>query len=395
MVDFAFPPAKAVEVYNEWKESQWLLPHAFASQMDPQAMMPMHMPFYSFSLFTHSTHSGRGGNFKQASDTAAEQAAVQFSAMDFEFLDERQQSAVHSQLHPNVLVYAPTFNLVTIPDYNLMQEIWYWNVDDLQLKPQALSRTALPLATRTNSSADIDVKVLPSAPLPEAWSYAKNRLLKNERYCSALTLKRESNCDIVEEVKTETLFSHIVFKLIYLPVYVWTHAYQGTTYHTVMNGQNGIISGNRPYALKSSLDSFIKLIAGGEQVMSSKSENTTSVISGADLTLRDNFTSSSTPYRPDVWYLLFPASDQFLVVVATGWLRLQNNSDTDPAELVAQKRLSHHLARSIVLAPREERVVAYRGAWCLCVVAGDPQSVVISYVSTNSGADKEDAMGMV
>jgi len=374
--------------------------------MDPHMMIPTYLPFYAFSLFTHSVHSGRVGHFKEASDPSS----GELSSIEFDFIEGRIDSSTHSQLHPNVLVYSPTFELVTTPDYDLMQEIWFWNVDDSVLKPKANTKGAkyaLPLPPRpngvrpsgshdnTSTNTSIDVKVLHSATMPEAWTYAKKKLLKNEKYCSDVILKRECSCDVVDDVKTDTTFSHVVVKLIYLPVYVWAHAYQGVTYLTVMNAQNGIVGGRRPYALKSSLDSCIKLLAGGSEFGGAKSDNITGVLSGADLALRDNYTEQNSPYRRDVWYLVFPPTDQFLVVVAVGWLRLQNVSQDQTVEVVAQKRLSSHVGRSLVLTPGQEQVVAYRGAWCLCVVSGDPQSVIISSISTNSGADKEDALGMV
>lgn len=72
------------------------------------------------------------------------------------------------------------------------------------------------------------------------------------------------------------------------------------------------------------------------------------------------FPVHASPYRVDLPYLVFPPSDQFLVVVATGWLRVQNVSETDTVEIVAQKRTSSHVGRSLILVPGAEKVVAYR-----------------------------------
>jgi hypothetical protein len=83
---------------------------------------PMHLPFYSFSLITHSVHSGKIGYFKKP-EAGAEISSLEFSAIRYEFVNERAESSVHTQLHPDVLVYAPTFELVNTPDYDLMQ-VW-------------------------------------------------------------------------------------------------------------------------------------------------------------------------------------------------------------------------------------------------------------------------------
>jgi len=322
-------------------------------------------------------------------------SSSEFSSIQYEFASERGESSTHTQLHPDVLVYAPTFDLVTTPDYELMEEIWYWKLGELKQQLATTNkRLSLPVLARTNSSMTLDVKMPHSTTVQEAWTYAYQKLLRNERYCASQTLKRELRCDVVDEIRTSTTFSHITVKLVYLPVYVWTHNYLGVTYHTVMNAQNGLIHGRRPYALKSSLDSCFQLLAGGEQLIS-KNDVIQGVISGADLAQRDNYPVHASPYRVDLSYIVFPPSDQFLVVVATGWLRVHNVSDSDTVELVAQKRTSSHVGREIILAPGEEKVIAYRGAWCFCVTLGDPHSVIIAYVCTHSGADKEDSMGMV
>lgn len=389
-MDFTFKPEQAIEAYNNWKHSQWLVPQGFASQMDPTMFIPTYLPFYAFSTFTHTVHSGQVGNFKPSHAEGEEEDP---KGGDYDFAPEIGKSATHIQLHPDVLVYAPTFELVTTPDYDLMQEIWYWKLDDIKPHSTVLHRvSSMPKLSRSSSA--VDFKTLKPVTVQEAWRFAHQKLHRNERYCAAQTLKRERRCDIVENVKTDTNFSHISVKLINIPVYMWTHNYLGVTYHTVMNAQNGLICGRRPYALKSSLDSFIKLLAGGEHGVG-KNNNITGVLTGADLAVRDNFTTGTSPYRADKTYLVFPPSDQFLVVLATGWLRIVNLSESDEVELVAQKRISDHVGKSLTLSPGEEKVVAYRGAWCLCVMDGDPKSVMIAYACTNSGGDKEDLMGMV
>lgn len=394
IAEFIHTPSQAIAAYNDWKESQWLIPHSFSSQLDPLMLTPMHLPFYSFSLITHSVHSGKVGYFKKP--VGPEVSSIEFSAIQYEFAKDRAETFALTQLHPDVLVYAPSFELVTTPDYDLMQEIWYWKLGDLSPHnaPASSKRLNIPILTRSNGATSLDVKMPHPTTAQDAWAYAHKKLIENERYCADQTIKRQHLCDAVEEIHTKTTFSHIAVKLIYLPVYVWTHNYQGATYQTVMNAQNGIIYGQRPYSLSSSLDSCFQLLAGGEQLLS-KNDVIHGVISGSTLAQRDNFPTHASPYRVDLPYIVFPPSDQFLVMVATGWLRVQNTSESEAVELVAQKRTSSHIGRSLILLPGAEKVIAYRGAWCFCVTIGDPQSVLIAYVCTHSGADKEDLMGMV
>ena len=125
---------------------------------------------------------------------------------------------------------------------------------------------------------------------------------------------------------------------------------------------------------------------GGEQLIS-KNDTVQGVVSGADLARRDSipttqlrpvltyphptlfeddltciyFTLRTSPYRVDLPYIVFPPSDQFLVMVATGWLRVQNVSDSDSVELVAQKRTSSYVGpRPLFLLPGDEKVIPYR-----------------------------------
>lgn len=72
------------------------------------------------------------------------------------------------------------------------------------------------------------------------------------------------------------------------------------------------------------------------------------------------FFSHTSPYHPHLPYLLFPPSDQFLVFVAIGWLRIKNTSPSDPVELVAQKRISSEVGKTLVLEANSERIISYK-----------------------------------
>lgn len=96
--------------------------------------------------------------------------------------------------------------------------------------------------------------------------------------------------------------------------------------------------------------------------------------------------------------------------MAIGWLRVRNVS-SDPVEILPQKRTRQELGRPVKLAAGADLTVPYRlvqisstlsqtkpqfrGAWCFCVVRGDPNSVEIVNYATNSGYGKDNLLGMV
>jgi len=335
------------------------------------------------------------GYFKKAAsgDDSNSHDVNEFGRIEYDWVSDVRSTSMRTQHHPHVLAYSPpssssSSSSLTPPDYALLKEIWYWKLDELKQLSQAKGLSHSLFLHQTKS---FDVSVIHPNNVLDGWVYAKQRLLRNEHYCASQNLKREWRCDIVDDVQTETQFSHVVVKSIYLPIYSWCHTYEGTTYCTIMNAQNGLIYGTRPYGLKGSFEIAIKVLTGGHLA----SDNICEVLKGIDLTNRDNFPPNASPYRPHLPYLLFPPSDQFLVFVAIGWLCIKNTSRTAPVELVAQKRISADFGKPLVLEPGAERIVAYRGAWCFCVTQGDPDSVLITHVSTNSGSDKDDIMGMV
>jgi len=379
LADYEYSPAQAIEAYKDWKQSLWFAPENFLEILDPLQLNPVFLPFYSFALFTHTAHHGKVGHIKKQ-----EEGDNNFG-IEYEFVPGRRSTFVNTQHHPESLAYAAALTNET-PSYELVKEIWYWKTDRLRF----VDSHAGPYRLGFHQTKSFDVRMLPPSPVSEAWTHAQRRLCRNERYIAELKFKREFKCDVVEDVQTETRFSHIVVKLVYLPMYIWSHEYEGAKYHTIMNAQNGLIYGTRPYRLKGSFESAIKAITGGH-ISNASSE----VINGADLATRDGFRLHNSPYHPHLPYLLFPPSDQFLVFMAIGTLRIKNTSSTDPVELKAQKRISSEFGKELVMAPGADRTISYRGAWCFCVTRGDPKSVVIAHVSTNSGSEKDDLVGMV
>jgi len=213
-------------------------------------------------------------------------------------------------------------------------------------------------------------------------------LIRNESYGADQKLKREFEADIVDGVATETRFSHIAVRQVYLPVYSWTCDYEGSHYRFVVNGQSGASHGDRPwaYGVGKVADAAVRAVAGGGVVGCM-------VLPGKELCELDKVDI----YSSSLHYFTWPASDQFLVWVAVGWITLKNSS-SEPLVLQAQKRFvsdESEKPTEYTLQGKKQVHVAYRGYWCITVVSGDYKELSIVKVSTTAGQDKEDLLGML
>ena len=55
--------------------------------------------------------------------------------------------------------------------------------------------------------------------------------------------------DTYKDLNVETLYTHETFKQIILPVWICQYLFKGKTNQFIINGQSGIISGNKPLSI--------------------------------------------------------------------------------------------------------------------------------------------------
>jgi len=95
-------------------------------------------------------------------------------------------------------------------------------------------------------------------------------------------------------------------------------------------------------------------------------------------------------------YVIFPGSDKFLFILATGSLRFTNNNRV-PLVLRSHRRgctrNEHVIGGIFTLAPFTKQAFDFRGWWCVEVVSGDCAGVTVAELET-SGGGKGNFLGM-
>ncbi|KAF2077804.1 hypothetical protein CYY_000925 [Polysphondylium violaceum] len=271
------------------------------------------------------------------------------------------------------------------------------------------------------------VKVIGKDDWETAWTIAERKIKRNESYGKDSKLKRDFKCHSVSDVETETKFENIQYRTVYVPIYKLTYNYNNRDYEYIINGQSGKSHGIRPYGAGSIKNTAIKFLTGGvfssEKIIGSSggddssnnnmestalistnsnagnnnnSNSTTTIqtgtfVKGADLNQQDIHYNEDEEqvllYRDDLYYLLFPSSDQFLLYQMVGYIVLKNIGDQDIL-LESHKRMSDIVGGECILRVGETKTFSYKGSWCIEIKQGLHNCLQVVRIETNSGGDK-------
>ena len=94
-------------------------------------------------------------------------------------------------------------------------------------------------------------------------------------------------------------------------------------------------------------------------------------------------------------YIIFPRSNHYLVTEGTGYIGIKNESEQDLV-MEGQKRRGVERGKVVAtLRPGEQQYYAYKGHWCIKVLAGNPDRVHILGCATSGGDKKGNGLGMM
>lgn len=171
-----------------------------------------------------------------------------------------------------------------------------------------------------------------------------------------------------------------------MPVYVFEYEYSGEHYTFVVNGQNGVAHGKRPYGVGQATATTLRaltgnFLAGGASVK---------LVQGCDLNAQDQV----DVYDAQRFYLLLPSSDQLLFFGSSvGWAIIANTGE-HPVEIAAQRRMRQSNETTLVLQPGARQRLAFRGHWLVRIVDGNAAHLQCLSVGTSGGDESDDALQM-
>ncbi|EFA83626.1 hypothetical protein PPL_02692 [Heterostelium album PN500] len=417
LLPFVIPPAKALSIFQDWYKSLWFAPTNFREQLEETLDMNYYfVPYYNFNSVVSSVHKGSIGLVK--SDHQQQVVVVGDKQMEHYNEDEIEWSNAISNVYPqtysDMLIYSP-LDFTEAPLYEDIKEIQYWKLDVGEphhaQHPQLANSIYEPMkyyqnnninylppldqppVTTQQPTTDPQLTKIPQVIQPmemnSAWEFAEAKIKRNESYGNDQKLKKDHMAHTVSDVETTTQIDSFTFRTIYAPIYKINYRFEGTQYSFIINGQNGNSHGQRPYGVGSIKSTAIKFLTAGlfenhnGTAKAEKEITQNGLIKGSDL----NEVDSLDYYKPDLYYLLLPASDQFLMIKSKGFIILKNIGKQD-IKLEAHKRMSDEIGGNCLLKSGETQTFAYKGVWCICVVEGQHSSLELIRAETNSGGDK-------
>jgi hypothetical protein len=362
LAPFLIDAKTAMAAFETWKKSLWFVPEDFVARLELAQCRAVFLPFYVFSAAATSVHIGSVG-------------FIEGTGREPRWLDAQEAVTCHH-----------------------LKQIRTW----AQVEGDA---SALPLRVLLEVEDGFDVtQARPDAPalgdarllgaaVPWRDAFAQRvyrQIVQNERYSASDALRKEHHAQLVRDgVRSETTLTNVSYRLVYLPLYAFDYEYNGERYAFAVNGQTGVVHGERPYGVGSTKVSTLRALTGNFLGGTDRVR----LVTGDELAAEDQV--SGCYGGSTAFYLLVPSSDQFLLVFAVGWVVL-GNAGTEPLQLCAQRRMRppSDAQPTCVLAPTERKRFSFSGHWIIRVLAGNAADLRCLAFGTNGGDAAQDELKM-
>lgn len=224
VLPFQINQQKAHQIFKNWVNSLWFAPNNLKkATIDPQNTKGLYAPFWTFDAQLYANYSGQRGEYYYVSKTVG-------SGKNKRTVQERRTrwypaSGSVSGFVDDTLIKASNQKNGVIP-----AKIARWNLqllkpfDSSYLSGFITEKYTIPLLEGHKASNEVAESI--------ALTWAKRDIGGDTQRVSSIDVK----------------LSDETFKHILLPVYISTYRFKGKRYNFYVNGQSGIISGDRPYS---------------------------------------------------------------------------------------------------------------------------------------------------
>jgi hypothetical protein len=173
-----------------------------------------------------------------------------------------------------------------------------------------------------------------------------------------------------------------------MPIYVFEYEYRSERYTFVVNGQNGVAHGKRPYGVGRATATTLRALTGNFLA----GDASVRLMEGSELATQDNV----AVYVSTAFYLVLPSSDQVLFFGSSiGWAMLHNGG-SGAIRIVAQRRMRALAANAVevTLEAGSSQRVAFRGHWLIRIVDGNAADLQCLSAGTSGGDQADNALQM-
>ena len=219
IVPFKIDKHDAQQRFREWVKKRWFAPNDFKKRYGEGGLEGMYLPFWTYDADVQSYYRGRGGKQRIVRDSQGRTTVV---------TDWYTVSGAVSSSFDDVLICASgkQQNIRGILPYDTIHKT-------IPFTAGYFSGYYAELYTIKADAAFNDAKRIMDTAM---------RQLATEDI-----LRQGFSRAIVESLQSE--YRNITYKHVLLPVWKSAFGYKGDTYHYVINGETGKVSGNRPWSV--------------------------------------------------------------------------------------------------------------------------------------------------
>ena len=224
VLPFKLDQKQAHAIFKKWVKGLWFAPNKLQkATLDPQSTKGLYSPYWTFDAQLFANYTGQRGEYYYVTKTVG-------SGKNRRTVQERRTrwypaSGSVSGFVDDTLIKASQQKAGIIPT-----KIARWNLKDLQdfnssyLAGFVTEKYTIPLKDG-HLSANKEAE-----QIADRW--ARRDIGGDTQQVSSINMKL-----------TEETFKHIL-----LPVYISAYSYKNKRYNFFVNGQSGVISGQRPYS---------------------------------------------------------------------------------------------------------------------------------------------------
>ncbi|SRX52531.1 DNA helicase PriA [Aequorivita sp. CIP111184] len=224
VLPFQIDQKKAFQIFKKWVDELWFAPNNLKkAAIDPEKTRGLYAPYWTFDAQLYADYTGKRGEYYYVSKTVG-------SGKNRKTIRERRTrwypaSGSVSGFVDDTLIKASNQKTGVIP-----QKLARWNLQMLKpfdsgfLSGFVTEKYTIPLLEGHTESNKVAESI--------ADNWARRDIGGDTQQVSSINMK----------------LSEETFKHILLPVYISTYQFKGKRYNFFVNGQSGIISGQRPYS---------------------------------------------------------------------------------------------------------------------------------------------------
>jgi len=255
IIPFKIDKANAQQKFREWVKKRWFAPNDFKKKYGEGDLKGMYLPFWTYDADVTSQYRGQGGRTRVVRDSRGNATMV---------TDWFPVSGVVSNSFDDVQVCASDKqeNITGILPFDTVH-------NTIPFSAGYLSGYYAEVYTIKANTAFEDAKRIMENTMTQL---ARNDILR--RYDKAIVTALHSE------------YRNVTYKHVLLPLWESAFGYNGKTYHYLINGETGRVSGNRPWSVPKIVAAVIVALA---------------VIIAAVILINDNY-EEDNHNRPGYYY---------------------------------------------------------------------------------------------